>query len=144
MQVSDIMSKVVEFIGPDATVQEAATLLGELDFGALPVGEATDLLGVVTNRDILFRVVAAGLDSRTTRVREVMSTSVLTCRETDTLSAALDLMADFQVRRLPVVGESGGVVGWITLSDVAAQLFVHSGAVKSALEQFSRQEAVPA
>ena len=144
MQVSDIMSSVVEFVGADATIQEAATLLGELDFGALPVGGANDLLGIVTNRDILFRVVAAGLDSRTVRVREVMSTSVFTCRETDTLSAALDLMADFQVRRLPVVDEADVVVGWLTLSDIAAHLLVESGAVKSALETFAAAEAVPA
>lgn len=142
MLVSEIMSTVVEFIGPEATIQEAANLLGELDFGALPVGSREDLLGVVTNRDILFRVVAAGLDSRTVRVREVMSTTVFTCRDDDPLSAALDMMADFQVRRLPVVGESGVVVGWITLSDIAGQLFAGSASVKSALEELTSSEAV--
>lgn len=140
MQVSDIMSKVVEFIGPDATVQEAAVLLGELDYGALPVGGADNLQGVLTSRDILFRVVAAGQDSRAVRVREVMSTTVFTCRETDSLGAALDMMADYQIRRLPVLGEAGRVTGWITLSDIAAHLIADSEPLQAALSDLNAPE----
>ena len=64
MLVSEIMAKALEFISPDATVQDAATLMGELDVGALPVGSADDLVGILTDRDILFRVVAEGATTR--------------------------------------------------------------------------------
>lgn len=60
MQVAEIMATPVEFIEPDATIEEAAVLMGELDVGCLPVGNAHDLRGILTDRDILFRVVAAG------------------------------------------------------------------------------------
>src|SRR4051794_23292354 len=68
MRVSDVMSRDVEFIAPDEIVREAAVLMGELDVGALPVGTATDIEGVITDRDILYRVVAAGLDPNATTV----------------------------------------------------------------------------
>ena len=142
MVISDIMSRNVEFISPDATVQEAAALLGELDYGALPVGAPDDLQGVITSRDILFRVVAAGRSSSEVRVREVMSGTVFTCREGDTLGAALDIMADYQVRRLPIRNEAGLVVGWITLSDIASRLIVESEALKWALDELTATEAV--
>jgi CBS domain-containing protein len=79
MLVSDIMATAVEFAAPDDTIQEAAALMGELDVGALPVGAADDLQGVLTDRDILFRVVAEGRDNAALRVREVMSRRVFTC-----------------------------------------------------------------
>ena len=60
MRVADIMARTIEFVAPDASVQEAATLMGEIDVGAVPVGTAEDLQGILTDRDILFRVVAAG------------------------------------------------------------------------------------
>ncbi|MDB5867236.1 MAG: hypothetical protein JWO70_5042, partial [Betaproteobacteria bacterium] len=60
MKVSDLMAKHVEFIDADATVQDAASLMGELDVSALPIGTADELKGVITDRDILYRVVAEG------------------------------------------------------------------------------------
>ncbi|WP_448203278.1 CBS domain-containing protein [Azospirillum sp. sgz302134] len=137
MLVSDIMAKALEFIAPDATVQEAAVLMGELDVGALPVGSPEDLQGIVTDRDILFRVVAEGGDNARTRVRDVMSTTVFSCRETDTLATAMDIMGSYHVRRLPVLNEAGLVVGWVTLTDVSRRLLLETGAVREALSELS-------
>ena len=137
MLVSEIMSKTLEFISPDATVQEAATLLGELDVGALPVGSPEDLQGILTDRDILFRVVAEGADNARTRVRDVMSTTLFTCRDTDTLATAMDIMGSYHVRRLPVLNEDRRVVGWIALSDVSRRLLLDTGAVQDALDELS-------
>ncbi|MBP2312848.1 CBS domain-containing protein [Azospirillum soli] len=137
MLVSEIMSKTLEFISPDATVQEAATLLGELDVGALPVGSPEDLQGILTDRDILFRVVAEGADNVRTRVRDVMSTTLFSCRDTDTLATAMDIMGSYHVRRLPVLDESGRVVGWVALSDISRRLLLDSGAVRDALGELS-------
>ncbi|WP_246024382.1 CBS domain-containing protein [Azospirillum ramasamyi] len=135
--VSEIMAKALEFIGPDATVQEAATLMGELDVGALPVGAAEDLLGILTDRDILFRVVAEGGDSTRVRVREVMSSSVFSCRDTDTLATAMDIMGAYHVRRLPVLDEAKHVVGWLTLSDVSRRLLLETDTIRNALGELS-------
>ena len=137
MLVSEIMAKALEFIAPDATVQEAATLMGELDVGALPVGSAEDLLGILTDRDILFRVVAEGGDSTRVRVREVMSSSVFSCRDTDTLATAMDIMGAYHVRRLPVLDGAKQVVGWLTLSDVSRRLLLETNTIRNALGELS-------
>jgi len=137
MRVADIMARTIEFIPPDATVQAAAELMGEIDVGALPVGSAEDLQGILTDRDILFRVVAAGRDSVRTRVREVMSNLIFSCGPDDTIEAALDMMSSRHVRRLPVQDESGAVVGWVTLSDIARRLLLETETVRTALNELS-------
>ncbi|MGE0260383.1 MAG: CBS domain-containing protein [Alphaproteobacteria bacterium] len=137
MRVTDIMSRTVEFIAPDATVQAAATLMGEIDVGALPVGTEEDLQGILTDRDILFRVVAAGRDGARTRVREVMSNLIYSCGPDDTIEAAMDMMSSYHVRRLPVQDAAGAVVGWVTLSDIARRLLLETGTVRSALGELS-------
>jgi CBS domain-containing protein len=137
MRVADIMARTVEFIAPDATVQAAATLMGEIDVGALPVGTEEDLQGILTDRDILFRVVAAGRDGARTRVREVMSNLIYSCGPDDTIEAAMDMMSSYHVRRLPVQDETGAVVGWLTLSDIARRLLLDADTVRSALGELS-------
>ena len=80
MRIAELMTREVEFIAPDAPVSAAAELMGELDVGALPVGGPADLRGIVTDRDLLYRVVARGLDASKLRVEEVLSAPVVTCR----------------------------------------------------------------
>ena len=133
MDVADVMSGEVEFIAPDATVQQAAEMMGELDVGGLPVGSAAALLGVVTDRDLLYRVVAAGRDPAAMRVRDAMSSPALSCRATDDLRVAMDLMAAQNIRRLAVLDAAGTVVGWVTLADLARRLLVDSDTVQQAL-----------
>ena len=133
MKVRDLMATHVEFIEPDATVQDAAALMGELDVSALPVGTADALKAVITDRDILYRVVAEGRDPRRTSVLEVATTQIFSCSPEDTLKAAMDLMASQNVRRLPVMDEGQRVVGWLTLSDLSRHLLVESDLVQGAL-----------
>jgi len=135
--VSEIMAKALEFISPDATVQDAATLMGELDVGALPVGSADDLVGILTDRDILFRVVAEGGDNTRVRVRDVMSSALFSCRDTDTLATAMDIMGAYHVRRLPVLDEGGVVVGWLTLSDISRRMLLDTDTIREALSELS-------
>ena len=137
MNVAEVMSREVEFIAPSASVQAAAELMGEIDVGALPVGDPSSLEGVITDRDILYRVVAGGLDPVTTKTRDVASRPVITCRDDDGLQAAMDLMAANHVRRLPVSDHTGRIVGWITLADVARRLLVESEPVQTALRQLT-------
>ena len=139
MRVAEIMSRGVEFCAPSASVQEAAELMGEIDVGALPVGDAAHLDGVVTDRDILFRVVARGLDPASTAVRAVASRPVVVCREDDTLQAAMDLMAANHIRRLPVTGQGGAVAGWVTMADLARRLLVEDAGVQAALRALTEE-----
>jgi CBS domain-containing protein len=136
MQVADIMSRDVQFVSPDATAQEAATLMGELDVGALPVGSPDDLQGIVTDRDLLFRVVADAREAGV-RVREVMSRTVFTCVPADSIATAMDLMGAYHIRRLPVVDEARRVIGWVSLTDLSRRLLQDSGAIRQALEEVS-------
>ncbi len=137
MNVSEVMSRDVEFIEEGATVQAAAELMGEIDVGALPVGTPDRLIGVLTDRDILYRVVARGLDPATTRVRDVLSRPVVACREEDTVLAVMDMMAASHIRRMPVRGAADSVVGWITLADLSRRLLVDNAALQGALRELT-------
>jgi CBS domain-containing protein len=138
MKVSDVMAQHVEFIEPDASVQDAAALMGELDVSALPIGTAEDLKGIVTDRDILYRLVAEGRDPRRTRVTQIASNPVFSCRPDDELGVAMDLMAAQNVRRLAVVNDAR-VVGWLTLSDLSRKLLVENDVVQTALRGLAEQ-----
>lgn len=134
MNVGDVMSREVEFIGQEASAQDAAELMGEIDVGALPVGTADRLHGIVTDRDLLYRVVAKGLDPTSTRLRDIASRPVITCRPSDTLHSAMDAMAANHLRRMPVQDpETSMIVGWVTLADISRTLLIGSGELQQAL-----------
>ena len=136
MKVADVMTRHVEFIEPEATAQDAAALMGELDVSALPLGTADDLRGVITDRDLLYRVVAEGRDPKRTRVHDVATKLVFTCRTDDPLTTAMDLMASHNIRRLPVT-EDERIVGWLTLSDLSRRLLVDSQVVPNGLQDLT-------
>jgi CBS domain-containing protein len=137
MRIAEAMTGHVAFILPEATVQEAAVMMGELDIGALPVGAEDDLIGIVTDRDILYRLVARGSDPARTRVREVMTSPVIACAPDDTVQAVMDLMAAQHIRRAPVREAAGRVLGWITLADLARRLLLEDPALQDRLRQLT-------
>ena len=117
--VRDVMTSDPEQVDRDASVQEAATTMRELNVGAVPVVAGGRVQGIVTDRDITVRVIAEGRRPADVRVHEVASADPVTVApDTDTREAAR-LMAEHQVRRLPVV-EGGSLVGMISLGDLAA------------------------
>ena len=119
MNVSDIMSSHVICVGQDESVGTAARLLKRYNLGALPVCDSSGRLrGVVTDRDIVLRCVAAEDDPAQTPVRDIMSRAPATLAPGQDILAAAQLMAQHQVRRLPVV-ERGKLVGIVSLGDVA-------------------------
>ena len=138
MIVGEVMSREVEFVDQEASAQNAAELMGEIDVGALPVGDVDRLHGIVTDRDILYRVVAKGLDPASTRLRDIASRPVITCRPSDTLHAAMDAMAANHIRRMPVADpETSRIVGWITLADISRMLLVGSSGLQQALRELT-------
>ena len=119
MQVSEMMNRHVVTISPDETAELAARLLSRNNVGSLPVcGSDGKLRGMVTDRDIVLRCVAAENDPGTTPVREIMSRGIVTVTPEEDVKEAARLMAHEQLRRLPVVRE-GQVVGMVTLADIA-------------------------
>jgi CBS domain-containing protein len=114
------MTRDVDLVPPDSTIQAAATRMAEGDVGAILVGAQGRLQGILTDRDILIRVVIAGKDNATTRVGDVMSTELDTCSEDDMLEDAFEIMRRRQIRRLPVLSADRSLVGIVTLSDLAA------------------------
>jgi CBS domain-containing protein len=118
--VTDVMTRNVRTLTPSDTVASAAKAMGELNVGVIPVCEGNKLLGVVTDRDIVVRAVAQGLDGNTP-LAKVMSTDVRTARESDDLDTVLADMASSQIRRLPVLDGAERLVGIISIGDIAVK-----------------------
>ena len=119
MQVRDLMNSSVVSIAPEESAALAARLLSRHDLGALPVcGAKGELRGIVTDRDIVLRCVAAEEDPAQTPVKEIMTRSCAVVSPGDDPREAARLMAAKQVRRLPVT-EDGKVVGMVALGDLA-------------------------
>ena len=117
MQVQHIMHKHVQLADPNMTIRDAARAMRADNIGALPVGENDRLVGMVTDRDIVVRAVA---EDRTgdTSVREVMSEGICYCFEDDDVKQAAKVMAEHQVRRLPVLNRGKRLVGVVALADI--------------------------
>lgn len=142
MRVSEVMTTDVEFIDAGMTAQDAAVTMGDLDVGALPVGTAARLEGIVTDRDVLYRVVARGRDPVGTTVGEILSRPVVGCSEDDSVTSAIDLMAANHIRRMPVLGAGGEVRGWITLADLARKLLVENQVLQGTLQGMTEPGSV--
>jgi CBS domain-containing protein len=116
--IKEVMTRDVRACEPNATVVEAAKVMAQKDVGPVPIVEDGRLVGIVTDRDIVVRVVADGRDPNVTTVKEIASTNLVTVSPDDDLDEALNLLAEHQVRRLPVV-ESDRLVGIVAQADVA-------------------------
>ena len=117
-KVSEVMTRDVRIVAPDQTIRDAAAQMAAADVGSLPVGENDRLVGMITDRDIVLRAVAAGRDARTA-VREVMTDRIQYCFDDEDIDAVARNMADLGVRRLPVVNRDKRLVGIIALSNIA-------------------------
>ena len=119
MKVSDIMTGKTISIDKDETVATAARLLKRHNIGALPVTDSSKRLrGMITDRDIVLRCIAADTDPRSTPVSEIMSRGIITLSPADNAESAALAMSNDQIRRLPVV-EDGRLVGMVSLCDLA-------------------------
>ena len=119
--IRDIMTRSVETVPLDATLQEAAGRMRALDVGVLPVVDGKALAGMVTDRDIAVRGVADGMIPQEARVRDVMTADVRWCGEGDRVEQVLEEMGEQQVRRLAVLNDVREVVGIVSLGDLATR-----------------------
>ena len=117
--IRDVMTKNPCAIDADKPVAYAAKMMRDEDVGLAPIVEGQKLIGTLTDRDIAIRVVAEGKDPQTTIVREVATTRFVTIDSDQDLDEALRLMADNQVRRLPVLDQDGKLTGIVAQADIA-------------------------
>ena len=118
-RIRDLMTVLPRTVKLGDSIVDAAKLMRGEDSGIAPIVEGDRLVGVVTDRDIAIRVVAAGRDPQETKVEEIASLTLVTIDPEQDLDEALRLMAKHEVRRLPVVEEDGKLVGIIAQADVA-------------------------
>ena len=118
MNVNSCMSTDVRVASPSESIREAARLMKEIDAGILPVGENDRIVGMITDRDIAVRAVAAGMGPDAT-VRDVMSQEVLYCYDDEGLDDVARQMRELQIRRMPVLNREKRLVGIISLGDLA-------------------------
>jgi CBS domain-containing protein len=118
MRVKDAMTTGVELASPNQTIRQAALLMGKNDCGALPVADKDSLVGMITDRDIAIRAIAAGKGPKTP-VREVMTPQVLYCFEDQDLEEVSRNISDIKVRRLPVLNRDKRLVGILSLGDMS-------------------------
>ena len=119
MTLKDVMTPDVEVIAPEATLQQAAAKMRRLNIGPLPVCDGDQLVGMLTDRDITVRAMAEGCDPTTTTVREAMPPDLAYCFEDQTLEDAVQIMEQYQIRRLPILSRAKRLVGMVSLGDVA-------------------------
>lgn len=122
---SDVMTRELVFCSPQDSVVEVAQMMKREDIGPVLIvdnPEARTLVGIVTDRDLVIKVIAEGLDPQGTRVEQVMSKKLITCRADDDVEVAMQAMAQFQLRRIPVVEDAMKLVGIISQADVATRV----------------------
>lgn len=120
-RVADVMTRGVRSMTPKDSLQLAAQAMDELNVGSIPVCDGDRVVGLVTDRDIVVRAVAQGLQVEHTALGDVMSAPVRCCYEDDALEEATELMSAVQLRRVPVLDRDGKLVGMLSLGDVAAK-----------------------
>jgi CBS domain-containing protein len=135
MRVSDAMTREVRVCGPNESVRDCAAAMVHNDIGALPVAEVNALVGMVTDRDITVRAIAAG-KGPDTPVREVLSDEVLYCFEDQELAQVAKSMGLAKIRRLPVLSRDMRLVGMLSLADIAR---LDAGTATAALADVSRR-----
>lgn len=117
----EIMTRSVKTASRETTLRDAARLMREEDVGSIPVVENGRLVGIVTDRDIVVRAIAEGKNSEAS-IGEIMTNEIFSVRENDFVFTAIRLMGDKQIRRIPVVGDSGELTGIIAMADVALEM----------------------
>ena len=118
MKFKKAMHKGVQWVDPGTSVEQLARLMREHDIGAIPIGENDRLIGMLTDRDLVCRCLATGLDPQTTTAREVMTKGIVFCLDKQELDDAARMMETKKIRRLPVINGKKRMIGMLSLGDV--------------------------
>jgi len=138
--IRDVMTPNPVCVSEKDTVQEVARIMAREDTGVVPVVDGKRVVGLITDRDIVVRLIAEGKDVANARVNEAMTKSVRSVKEDARVDEVLSLMSNAQVRRVPVVNASDELVGIVSLGDLATETN-RDGKVGQAVEDISQGPA---
>lgn len=139
MKVKDCMCNNVTYITPNSTICDCAKLMKGEHVGCIPVCDTNEnVVGVVTDRDVILRCVACGKDTTTTPVSEIMTSKVCCCGENDELNNVEKIMTENQIRRLPVVDDNNKIIGILTLGDLCKHENVETQNVGKTIEDICK------
>lgn len=130
------MTSQVESVAPNCSIVEIAQLMRKNDVGSIPVCQDKKVLGMITDRDIVLKVIADGKNIQTVSAKDIMNSDVITVTTDQDVHEAAQLMSDYQIRRLPVV-EEGKIVGIVALGDLAIEK-IHVNEAGDALSDISQ------
>lgn len=134
MKVKDCMCHEVAYVNPNCSVEECAKIMCNNHIGCVPVcDDSKQIVGLVTDRDILLRTVGCGKEIKNTPVSDIMTCQVCSCGPDEDVSEAEQIMSDNQIRRLPVI-DNNKVIGILTLGDLAANENISTDGVCATLE----------
>ncbi|TNJ34642.1 CBS domain-containing protein [Arenimonas terrae] len=119
MNVRDVMTAEVYVVEPEMSLRDAARMMRDCDIGSLPIQRNERLIGMVTDRDLVIRGIAGGMESSAT-VESVMSDGIRYCFDDQSVEEVATNMAELQVRRLPVVSREKRLVGFVSLANIAS------------------------
>lgn len=136
MKVRDVMTSSVDWVTPDTSVVEVAQLMKKDDVGSIPICKENRLIGIITDRDIVLKVVAAGGNTNNISARDIMSKDIIFVSADQDVHEAANLMSEYQIRRLPVL-EKGKLVGILAIGDLAIEK-IHINEAGDALSDISR------
>ena len=136
MKVREVMTANVDYATSNSTVVELAGMMKKNDIGSIPICEGQKVIGIVTDRDIVLRAVAEGKNIEQRSAKEVMNSKVVTITPDQDVHEAADLMATYQIRRLPVV-EKDKLIGIVALGDLAIEK-IHINEAGDALSDISQ------
>lgn len=136
MNLKELMTEDVQICRPEDSIARAAQVMQTANVGLVPVCQGDKLVGVITDRDIVLKAVAAEKNIQSTRVSDCMTTQVITANPEMDAHEAADLMAQHQIRRLPVIDKGGRLVGIVSLGDLAT-VSIHENEAGYALSEIS-------
>ena len=135
-RVRDIMTPSPFTVSEKNTIRDVARIMAEHDTGVVPVVDGKKILGLITDRDIVVRLVAEGRDPGSANVREAMTDSIKSVKEDQSVDEVMELMSNAQVRRVPVVDKNDDLVGIVSFRDVATET-KKSNRIGKAIEEIS-------
>ena len=138
--IRDVMTPNPACVSAKDSIREVARIMAREDTGVVPVVDGKKVIGMITDRDIVVRLVAEGKDPANAKVNEAMTKNVRSVKEDSTINDALQMMSSAQIRRVPVVNNNNEIVGIVSMKDIATESR-ETSKVGKAVEQISEGPA---
>lgn len=119
MNIDKVMNPDVKTITADTSLLDAARIMRDEDIGFLVIADNDEIVGTMTDRDIVMRAVSEGLDVRSSTVKEIMTTELIYCNQNNTVDEVAERMNEAQVQRVPIMSDNKELAGIVSIGDLA-------------------------